>query len=96
MSGAALVAVRVTPRGGTDAIEGVDGAGALRIRVAAAPADGAANVALTRLLAKTLGLPRRAVTVTSGTSSRHKRLRIEGVTAAALGSRWPGVSSWDE
>ena len=95
MSHAAVMAVRVTPRSSRDAIEGVDDAGELRLRVTAAPADGAANTAVTKLLAKTLGIPRGAVSVVSGASSRHKRLAIEGVDAAVLRERWPGVHAKD-
>ncbi len=77
--------VRVTPRGGCDRIDGLresdDGSVALGVRVAAAPNDGAANEALTRLLAKALDLPRRAVIVTAGETSRIKRLRLTGDVA---------------
>ena len=92
MSGDAVVAVRVTPRAGRDAIEGVDSEGTIRVRVSAAPADGAANRAVTRLFAGTLGVPRGSVTVASGATSRHKRLRVRGVDPAALRARWPGAS----
>ena len=92
MSGDAIVAVRVTPRADRDAIESVDSEGAVRVRVTAAPADGAANRAVTRLFARSLGVPRGAVTVDSGASSRHKRLRVRGVDPGALRARWPGAS----
>ena len=88
-----VIAMRVTPRGGRDAIEGVDGAGELRVRVAAPPADGAANKAAVTLVAKALGVPRSSVGVVSGATSRHKRLRIEGLDAAAIERHWPGVST---
>ena len=91
MSASVVVAVRVTPRASRDAIEGVDEAGEIRVRVTAAPAEGAATKAVLRLMAKTLGLRRGAVVLVAGASSRHKRLRIEGVDAAVLRSRWPGV-----
>jgi uncharacterized protein (TIGR00251 family) len=87
------MAVRVTPRASRDAIESVDDAGALRVRVTAAPADGAANTAVTRLVAKAAGLPRSAVSVASGATSRHKRLRLEGVALADVSARWPGVDA---
>jgi len=86
------VSVRVTPRSSRDAVEEVDDAGELRIRVTAAPADGAANKAVTRLLAKTLRLPRGAVSVQGGATSRHKRLLVEGLAPSALLERWPGLS----
>ncbi len=88
----AVIAVRVAPRSSREAIEGVDDAGELRVRVTAPPADGAANAAVIKLMAKELRLPRSAVSVASGSTSRHKRLRIEGVDAAELRARWPGVS----
>jgi uncharacterized protein len=66
------LAVRVTPRSTRDAVEGFDPAGALRVRVTAAPADGAANAAVARLLAKALGLPGRDVVLVSGTTARQK------------------------
>ncbi len=92
MSSAAVIAVRVTPRASHDAIEGVDASGELRVRVTAPPADGAANAAVVKLLAKALGLPKGALSIASGAASRHKRIRIEGVDPAELGRRWPGLS----
>ena len=87
-----VLAVRVTPRSSRDAIEGVDDAGQLQVRVTAPPADGAANAAVVRLLARTLGLPKRAVRLASGSTSRHKRFQVEDVGAAELRRRWPGLS----
>ena len=86
-----MVAVRVTPRSSRDAIEGANTAGELRVRVTAAPTEGAANAALTRLLAQELGVPKGAVSVVLGATSRHKRLAIERVDPAELRERWPGV-----
>jgi uncharacterized protein (TIGR00251 family) len=92
VSDGVVLPVRVTPRSGRDAIEGVDAQGALRVWVTAAPADGAANQAVIKLLAKALGVPRGAVTLVSGATSRHKRLRIAGIDASAIAARWPGAS----
>jgi uncharacterized protein YggU (UPF0235/DUF167 family) len=50
----------------------------LKLRVAAAAADGAANAAVTSLVARALGLPRTAVTIAAGLTARVKRLEIEG------------------
>jgi len=86
---------RVTPRSSRDAIDGADEAGEIRVRVTAPPADGAANKAVLRLVAKTLRVPRGAVTLVSGASSRHKRLRVEGVDAASVRARWPGAQVTD-
>jgi uncharacterized protein (TIGR00251 family) len=68
--------VRVTPRASRDAIEGFDDAGVLRIRVTAPPADGAANKAVTKLLAAALGVPQRDVVLVSGASSRVKVFEV--------------------
>jgi hypothetical protein len=66
------IAVRVTPRASSDRIDGWDDAGRLRVRVTAPPADGAANAAVTKLLAKALGVPTRDVALVSGATSREK------------------------
>ncbi len=92
MSGAVVIAVRVTPRSSRDAIEGVDEHGALRVRVTAPPAEGSANAAVVRLVAKALGVPRGAVSLESGAGSRHKRLRIEDCDASTVQASWPGVA----
>lgn len=83
--------VRVTPRGGADRIEGVGEAGELRVRVRAAPADGAANAGLLRLLAGALGVAPSNVRIERGVSSRTKRMSVDGVDPAAVGARWPGL-----
>ena len=85
---AEVLAVRLTPRGGRDAVEGwaldADGRPYLKVRVASPPVDGAANAALLAFLAKTLKLPRSAVRLTAGETARIKRLEIEGVGAEDL------------
>ncbi len=58
--------------------------GRLKVAVTAPPVDGEANAAVIELLAKALGVPRRAVEVVAGASSRRKTVRIEGVEPAAL------------
>lgn len=90
-AGEIRIAVRVVPRGGRDAIDGVTEAGELRCRVSAPPADGAANKALVRLVADALGVPPSAVTIEAGAASRTKRLRVSGADAAAIAVRWPGL-----
>jgi uncharacterized protein YggU (UPF0235/DUF167 family) len=90
-AGALRLAVRVTPRGGRDAVIGWarDAAGrpVLKLRVAAAAADGAANAAVLALLAKTLGRPRSALRLTRGAAARLKQVEIEGLEAAELARR---------
>ncbi len=74
--------VRLTPRGGRDALGGVrrDQAGRAQLlaRVSAPPVEGAANAALVRLLAKALNVPKSAVAITSGETARIKTLEIAG------------------
>jgi len=74
-------AVRVTPKGGRDAIDGWtrDDAGraVLKVRVAAAAADGAANAAVLALLASRLGLAKSALTLVAGQTARLKRIEAE-------------------
>ena len=80
--GGVTITVRLTPKGGRDSIDGVetmsDGRAVLKARVRAAPHEGAANDALVRLLARTLGVPPRSVEVTGGATSRIKRVTIVG------------------
>ena len=86
-----VVLVRLTPRGGRDAIEGVerraDGQCVLKARVRAAATEGEANDALIALLAHAAGVPPRDVALVSGATARIKRLTIAGhgpTLAAAL------------
>ena len=74
--------VRLTPKSSADAIDGVqtaaDGSVHLAARVRAVPDKGAANAALERLLADRFDLPKRAVSVVSGSTSRLKTVRLTG------------------
>ncbi len=83
--------VRLTPRGGADRIDGVDATGQLRVRVAAPPVDDAANAALVRLIADELGTTRSNVRIAAGTRARRKTLAVDGVPAATILARWPGL-----
>jgi uncharacterized protein (TIGR00251 family) len=80
------ITVRLTPKGGRDAIDGVetlsDGSTVLKIRVRAIPSEGEANAALGRVLAKALAVPPRDVEIVSGHTSRIKRVKISGDAAA--------------
>jgi uncharacterized protein len=81
-----MLAVRLTPRGGRDAVDGLeqlsDGRRVLKVRVRATASQGEANAALTRLNAKTLGVPSRDVSLAAGAGARLKRIRVAGATAA--------------
>lgn len=82
------IRVRVQPRASRTESAGIHG-DALRIRVAAPPVDGAANLALVRFLADRLRVPQRAVTVVRGAAAREKDVEVTGVgpeaAARALG-----------
>lgn len=86
ISGGVSLRVRLTPRGGRDAVEGIaalsDGSTVLAARVRAVPEKGAANAALEALLAKTLALPRSTVAVTAGGTARLKTVTLSGDPAA--------------
>lgn len=58
--------------------------GAIKIRLAAPPVDGAANAALIEFVAERLGVAKSRVRLVSGTSSRRKVLEIEGVDEATV------------
>jgi uncharacterized protein (TIGR00251 family) len=56
--------------------------GALKLRLAAPPVEGKANLALIAWLAKTLGLPQRALELAAGEKSRHKVILIHASLSA--------------
>jgi uncharacterized protein (TIGR00251 family) len=76
------VALRVTPRGGRDDIDGLEtlanGRSVVKVRVRAIAEGGEANRAVIELLAKELGVPRGHVRVLSGTTSRLKQITVDG------------------
>jgi uncharacterized protein len=80
------IALKVTPRGGRDAIEGVetlaDGRAVLKVRVRAVADGGQANRAVIELLASAVGVPRARVRILSGATSRQKQVAIDGDAAA--------------
>lgn len=77
-----VVTVRLTPRGGRDALDGIetlaDGRPVLKARVRSAPSEGAANAALLALLARALRLAPGRLSLVAGTSARIKRVKISG------------------
>lgn len=73
--------IRLTPRAAREEIAG-ERDGAIVVRVTASPVDGAANAALARLLAKTLRVPKGAVTIVSGETSRTKLVEVTGLDEA--------------
>lgn len=71
--------IRVVPRAGRAGIAGTRN-GALLVRLNAPPVDGAANAELVTVMARVLGVPRKAVSIVAGERSRFKRVRIHGAT----------------
>lgn len=80
--GGVSLTVRLTPKGGRDAIDGIetmsDNRAVLKIRVRAAPSEGEANAALIKLIARAVGVPPRDVSLVAGATARIKRLNISG------------------
>ena len=81
-----LLHVRVTPRARRNALGGME-EGVLAVRLAAPPVEGAANKALIALLAEAFGVSKSAVRVESGARSRHKRVRILGLSEEEVARR---------
>ncbi|MBA2647715.1 MAG: DUF167 domain-containing protein [Pyrinomonadaceae bacterium] len=82
-NGAITFAVKVVPRASRTEFAGVH-ENALRVRLAAPPIEGAANKELIRFLSHALGVPARNFKIISGLTSKNKRVRVEGVSAARL------------
>ena len=81
-TGGVSVALRVTPRGGRDDIDGLEtlanGRTVVKVRVSAIADGGEANRAVTELLAKALGVPKARVRILSGATSRLKQVAVDG------------------
>jgi uncharacterized protein YggU (UPF0235/DUF167 family) len=81
-TGGISVALRVTPRGGRDDIDGVEtlanGRSVVKVRVRAIADGGEANRAVTELVAKALGVTKASVRILSGTTSRLKQIAVDG------------------
>jgi uncharacterized protein (TIGR00251 family) len=76
------IALRVTPRGGRDEIDGIEmlanGRAVVKVRVRAIAEGGEANRAVTELLAKSLGVSKASVRILSGVTSRLKQVAVDG------------------
>jgi len=84
--GGCVLSVRVVPRSGRTGIAGQRG-GAVLLRVAAAPLEGAANATVVEYLAGVLDIPRRAVSILRGEKARDKLLAIDGLSAPVAAAR---------
>jgi uncharacterized protein (TIGR00251 family) len=81
-----LISVKVQPRASANEV-GEPLGNELRVKVTAPPVEAAANEALVRLLAEVLGCPRNRVEIARGHTSRHKVLKIYGLSAQAAAAR---------
>lgn len=79
--GAVRIPVRAQPRASRSELVG-EYDGALKVRLAAPPVEGAANAELVRFLARRLGVPRSAVRVVAGETGRNKLVEVDGVSLA--------------
>jgi uncharacterized protein YggU (UPF0235/DUF167 family) len=90
--GRLIFQVRLTPKGGRDALEcwatGPEGREHLKARVAALPEDGKANAALVVLLAKSLGIAKSSVSIVAGATARLKTIAIHSTAPAARLETW--------
>ena len=78
---AVIFELRVSPRASRSEIVGMHG-GALKVRIAAAPVDGAANAELIKVLAKYLGVAKSDISIVSGETSKNKRIKIENLSVS--------------
>lgn len=83
---ASTLRVRVIPRAKRTMVDGERG-GAVVVRLAAPPVDGAANAALIAFLAGVLGLPRRQIVIAAGGKSRDKRVEVSGLDEPSIRAR---------
>ena len=81
--GGVTVSIKVVPRASKNQIVGREG-DAVKVRLNAPPVDGKANEALVKFLAASFGVSLRQVEIVAGVTSRHKVVRITGVTAKQL------------
>ncbi|HEY6406338.1 MAG TPA: DUF167 domain-containing protein [Ktedonobacteraceae bacterium] len=81
-----LISVKVIPRSRKNSVEWerVEAGERLKVRLTAAPVDGAANEALVEFLAERLGMPKRQVVIVRGATSRQKVVDIVGVSLEEL------------
>lgn len=87
------LAIKLTPGASVERIDGwdvdADGRPVLKVRVRARPVEGEANAALLKLLAKTLGVAKSAVSLDRGGQSRLKMIRVEGLSDEDVRARLP-------
>jgi len=82
-----VLQIKATPNSARNEIQGWLGE-SLKVRVQAPPTDGKANDRLCAFIAEQLSLPKGAVTLVSGASSRQKRLSIRGLSDQQVRQRF--------
>ena len=80
------ITVRAVPNAPQNQVVGIQG-DAIKIRLKAPPVDGKANEVLVRFLSEILGLPRKQISLTAGSTSRNKSVRITGLALPDLTAR---------
>lgn len=85
-----FIRVRLQPRSSRCAVEGVQ-ENSLKIKLTAPPVEGEANRALIEFLSDILGVRKSALSIDSGTKSREKRVRVEGLGIKEIVERLSGV-----
>ncbi|HTY49660.1 MAG TPA: DUF167 family protein [Steroidobacteraceae bacterium] len=82
-----LLRLAVLPRSSREGFDGAH-AGRLRLKVAAAPVDDAANARVIELLAELIGVPRRCIRILRGAHSRAKDVLVRDA-----GARWAQIAA---
>ncbi len=92
------LSVRLQPGASAERIIGLitdaDGGVALKVAVTAPPAEGRANDALLRLLAKAMGLPKRDLSLTRGAADRRKLVHVAGDAARLMPRLEQALAPW--
>lgn len=78
-----IFSARIVPRASKSEIVGEVG-GALKIRIASPPVDGAANAELIKLLSKTFSVSRNSVEILSGANAKIKQIKVSGLNSEAF------------
>ena len=81
-----IIDIRVIPRAAASKVDGMRG-GAWLVRLRTPPIDGVANAELIEVLASTLRIPKRNISIVAGEKSRLKRVSINGLDASTVATR---------
>lgn len=83
--GCIFINIHLQPRASKNEIAGIHG-DSIKLRLTSPPVDGAANSHAIEFFAKKLGVQKSKITIVSGEKSRHKTLKIEGLTKTEAAS----------